>query len=303
MSGESTTPEARPAASRASRFWDKPLPLKLQAIRYHFKVNVWNPFCGRVPLPVRLPWGGWWLAGDDVFSDAVFAGITQEPQCQFIARLLKPGMTAMDIGAYHGFYSLLMSKLVGPDGRVVAFEPSPRAFRKLTLHLKMNRTTNVLANHAAVADFSGTSEFYMVRGYWTAASSLHRPAARQIVTVSVRVRALDDYLQEARIPAPDFIKLDAEGAEPQVFRGAMKTLTAPSRPIFLCEVDDGVISAGGWEHSGESVLQSLEAKGFQWFSLSSDGGLQPASRGGSYRGDYVAVPAEKLADVQSWVRP
>jgi len=211
-------------------------------------------------------------------------------------------MIAVDIGAHHGIYTLLMSHLVGPQGRVIAFEPSAREFRKLKLHLKINRCSNVTANNAAVADSSGTREFFVVQGTSTVANSLHPAAGRKTIGVPTRVSALDDYLSETRTSAPDFIKLDAEGAEPQVIWGARELLNGSLRPIVLCEVDEGVISLGTWEHSADSVLQLLESRRFLWFALSPEGGLRPVPKGAPCRGDYVAVPAEKLAILTEWMR-
>jgi ubiquinone/menaquinone biosynthesis C-methylase UbiE len=61
----------------------------------------------------------------DVCGDAVFAGNFEEAERQFMERFLKPNMIVLDIGAHHGFYTLLASHKVGPTGQVIAFEPLP----------------------------------------------------------------------------------------------------------------------------------------------------------------------------------
>lgn len=67
----------------------------------------------------------------------------EENERRFVEQFLKEGMTMLDIGAHHGFYTVLASKKVGSSGRVFAFEPSPREHQKLLRHLKLNRCANV----------------------------------------------------------------------------------------------------------------------------------------------------------------
>jgi FkbM family methyltransferase len=62
----------------------------------------------------------------------------------FVKRLLRRDMTVVDVGAHHGLYTLLASKRVGWDGRVVAIEPSPRECARLEKHLRVNRCSNVV---------------------------------------------------------------------------------------------------------------------------------------------------------------
>jgi hypothetical protein len=109
---------------RMWRFLRKPWPEKVRSLRYRFK-RLWNKAVPFVPLPTRLPWGDWWLAYNDVCGDAIFAGNFEEAERQFMERFLKPNMIVLDIGAHHGFYTLLASHKVGPTGQVIAFEPLP----------------------------------------------------------------------------------------------------------------------------------------------------------------------------------
>jgi len=120
------------------RFLEKPWPEKVYSVRYRFK-RIWGRLFPSLPLPCRLPYGGWWLAADDVAGDAVFTGNFEMGERRFLERFLKPGMTMLDIGAHHGFYTILAAKKVGPTGKVIAFEPSPRERRRLLFHLRLNR--------------------------------------------------------------------------------------------------------------------------------------------------------------------
>ena len=93
-----------------------------------------------IPVPVKLPFGSWWLArnGDHV-GKPVREGTFETAELAFVERFIQPGMTVLDLGAHHGLYTLLASKRVGAAGKVYAFEPSPRANAKtLRQHLILN---------------------------------------------------------------------------------------------------------------------------------------------------------------------
>jgi len=91
---------------------------------------------------------------NDVCSDAIFTDSFEKAEIHFVENFLKEGMTVLDIGAHHGFYTILASKKVGPSGRVIAFEPSPRERRRLLLHLKLNQCSNVKVEPSYVHSLS-----------------------------------------------------------------------------------------------------------------------------------------------------
>src|SRR4029077_19364380 len=84
-----------------------------------------------MPIPLRLPFGAWWLAEKGELDHELMYNGFEETELRFVQRLLRPGMTVLDIGAHHGLYTLLTAKHVGGRGKVIAFEPSPRECRRL----------------------------------------------------------------------------------------------------------------------------------------------------------------------------
>lgn len=77
-----------------------------------------------------------------------------------IIKNVKPGQTVIDVGANIGLYTLLLAKLVGADGRVLAFEPGPVSFGLLTVNVHLNRYRNVTLENRAVTDISGTEYYF-----------------------------------------------------------------------------------------------------------------------------------------------
>jgi FkbM family methyltransferase len=284
--------------SHLVRFWRKSAADKLRALRYHFKTHVWNRVCPGIPLPTRLHHGRWWLARNDALSDAVFARIFDGPEVRFLERSLGEATTVIDIGAHLGFYTLLMSSRVGARGHVLAFEPSPREFHHLKTHIRINRCTNIQPEELALGDRNGHMALFVVDAPWTTRNSLRPPKIDGVQSVAARVATLDEYLLEKGIQDVDLIKLDAEGAELKILRGAVSLLSRSRRPIILCEINDPVIAECGWEHRGADVIEFLESKGFRWYGLGTDGGPICLAKSSFYCGDFVAVPGERSGELE-----
>jgi FkbM family methyltransferase len=269
----------------ADRAWKK---IRV-ALRFHGKGTFPN-----FPIPVRLPFGAWWLAWNDVVGKAVLKGSFDKPECDFLSRFLQPGMTVLDVGAHHGYYALLASSRVGGAGRVFAFEPSPRERKKLTWHIRWNRCSNVEVLDTAMGSKAGEAELFVAAGRETGCNSLRPPAVRGTPKkVSVPVDTLDDFLLRREIKRVDFIKMDVEGAELSVMQGAGNLLSGTQRPVVLVEVCD--LRTAAWGYAAPEILKHLSERAYQWFEAREGGGLVPAKLDAkSYDGNFIAVPAENI---------
>ena len=137
---------------------------------------------------------------------------------------IRRGDVVYDIGANVGYFSLLAAVLAGPDGQVVAFEPLPRNIHYLHRHIKLNQIKNITVIEAAVSDQEGKACFDL-----GASSAMGHIA--ETGEIEVQMVALERLLAEGRVPPPDAIKLDVEGAEYEVLRGA-GSLLKEKRPLF-----------------------------------------------------------------------
>jgi len=154
----------------------------------------------------------------------VLNGTYEPEQTRLAVELVRPGATVFDVGAHIGYYTLLFSRLVGPEGRVVAFEPSPRNLPVLRWHVARNGCANVQVEAVAVSDETGAARFAAGTGSGTGRLA-------ESGTVEVRTIRLDDYV-DAGGPMPDVLKIDVEGAELAVLRGAVGVLR-DARPAIL----------------------------------------------------------------------
>lgn len=150
-----------------------------------------------------------------------------------IADVVKSGAFALDIGAHIGFYTLVLSKTVGPHGRVLAFEPLPKNYSVLCDNIRLNNCTHVAAINKALLDRTCNLEadIRMNEAQPGSVAFLVTDKAEPSIASAV---ALDEFLGESKVPV-DFIKMDVEGAESLVLKGASKTIES-YHPTLLIEV-------------------------------------------------------------------
>ncbi len=151
--------------------------------------------------------------------------------------LLRPGMTVLDVGANIGFYSLEADDIVGPEGRVIAFEPDPANRALLEENLERNRAQRVTVEACAVSDSRREIQLYQSRYNsgdhriydGSQEADFHRGGARS--TITVPTRTLDDYVAEHGLEV-DVVKCDIQGAERRMWDG-MRTLVANRATLVL----------------------------------------------------------------------
>lgn len=251
-----------------------------------------------MPVPVRLPFGAWWLAEHSTLDSALMYGQFEEAEMAFVEKILQPGMTALDAGAHHGLYTLLMSRRVGPQGKVIAFEPSPRERRRLQRHLRLNRCANVRVKSFALGDTAGEADLFLVAGREDWCNSLRPPEVEERTTkIRVEVQRVDEALEALGVKQVDFIKLDVEGAELSFLRGACGILCGPSRPAILAEVQD--IRTRPWGYAAREIIEFLLQANYRWFAIGSSGELSPISTERPfYDENLVALPQERREEFQ-----
>jgi FkbM family methyltransferase len=161
-------------------------------------------------------------------------GVREPGVMKFALDRIGKGSTVFDVGAHVGEWALLFSELVGASGRVVAFEPDPVARASLKRNLEMNRISNVVVEEKSVSDRTGKALLAAER-FGSGLSSIVRPPGRgaRYRQVEVASTTLDEYC-EARGLSPDWIKIDAEGAEPLIVRG-MRHLIENLHPSVILE--------------------------------------------------------------------
>lgn len=166
----------------------------------------------------------------DVASEKFYWSGTHEAHVlAVLGECLKPGMTFWDVGAHIGYVSLTATRFVGESGKVVAFEPTPSNVSRLTRNAELNGVHNIEVIPHAVADSVDEAAIYN-RG--TSLTWSLMVTDQDAPSESVHITTLDAMAAER--PAPDAIKVDAEGAEVEVLRGGL-SLLAGNGPTLLVE--------------------------------------------------------------------
>jgi FkbM family methyltransferase len=156
-------------------------------------------------------------------------------------RYIPPGGTVVDGGAHIGYHTLLAARLVGPSGRVISFEPAPATYALLAENVARNGYQNVTLVNGALSDRSGPGTL-LLNSSWSGdhrigdvqnRATTQKPANCEAIPIDLY--SLDEFLGEQQ--SVDFIKLDVQGAEPLVFRGAGAMLKKNSGLVVATEYD------------------------------------------------------------------
>lgn len=180
-------------------------------------------------------------------------------------RLCPSGGVVVDVGANLGLYALLAARRVGPTGRVIAIEPDPRSVSYLRHNILANGFPHIIqVEPVAAGDHLGTAPLYLDPDY-AARSSTNSGHHAHSSTVDVPLRTLDHLLQgTSRL---DLIKLDVEGAEMPVLRGARYVLER-FRPWVICEVNAVLLKELGFHP--RDILAQLRHLGLTAYAISDD---------------------------------
>lgn len=198
----------------------------------------------------------------------------------FLIRFLKEGDTFLDVGAHVGTYTILASKLVGGVGRVYAFEPTPRTFKTLKQNSLIRNNINVYNN--AILDKNSTIEFFDYGPKFSAFNTFKKRNDESIAfrdkvkKISVSTISLDDFCEENKI-SPDFIKIDAEGAE-HIILSAMLNILQKDKPVVSIEVSN----TPEFSENSNSSIKTLLGLGYIGYIATPEGMLKPHIDGTEY---------------------
>ena len=251
-------------------------------------------FTGGPPRPMSVPEGyvfpvdpgtliGWHIH--------FFGSYEPEVRAQ-IMRLLGPGDTALDVGANVGWHALLMARLVGPQGRVFAFEPSASTRARLQAAIDANHLTQITADPRAVSDRVGTAEFRAPQAgeVWDGTGSLTATSAAG--SRSVECVTLDAFVAERGLDRLALVKIDVEGWEQSVLRGARRTLETLA-PSVIFEYDPAYIAR--CNGSGAALSAMLGESGYVLLRLDEKHAPRAVARLDERGGNFLAVPSRRVA--------
>lgn len=212
-------------------------------------------------------------------------------------KIVKEGEAVFDIGANIGLHTVLLSRLIGPSGRLCVFEPNGELLPQLELTVK--GLSNATLYPFALSNKSETAALFVPEdaamgslANWTSG----REDLGKIHTIDCEVRRIDDLVESGTIPQPSFIKCDVEGAELMVFQGGSKLLNREDAPVIMFEAN--VHNANGFGlkiDDAKKFLANLTSPAYSFYEIQEDGSLIQNDEIHPVHSNILAVPKSRLA--------
>jgi FkbM family methyltransferase len=183
----------------------------------------------------------------DIVARKIFLQLFEPAIRDFVNLYLKAGDIFIDVGAHLGYFTLLASVKVGPEGQIHSFEPCRDTWMYLERNIALSRLKNVRANCLALSDRIELRELCVAMdGHAAWNSFADRLPGISFVKQQVPCDTLDHYVQEhiGRKPI-SLIKIDVEGWECHVLKGGIETLSSPDAPTLLIEFSSVISDRAG----------------------------------------------------------
>ncbi len=198
-----------------------------------------------------------------IYRFLFFYGIHELDVDWICRRILRPGDIFVDIGACFGYHTISSALRVGSVGQVYALEPQPEMFARLEENLARNNLSNVKAHHLALSDQTEKLKLHRFADLGIGHTSISSQGRDVSQIISTEAITLDDYLERRGVRKATVIKLDVEGAELKILRGATTLLSGSAPPMWIVEINDETANACGY-HPRE-LLTLLAQHGYKFF--------------------------------------
>lgn len=205
------------------------------------------------------------LSLDKQVDKEIFMEIFESETQNFYAEIVKKGMVIFDIGANKGLYSLIAASKIEPDGKIVSFEPAPKAYDALVSNILLNNFTTIYPFKVGIADKQGEVIFNICKddAYNSIGNNPLKPIKEKQV---IKTISIDEFCESQNIDKIDLMKIDTEGAEELAIKGGIKTLSKDNGPLIICEynskTDYGIANSTG-------MFNLLKKMGYSIFQLKS----------------------------------
>lgn len=171
---------------------------------------------------------------DDLTCQAFLLGSYERHMQDQLARFIRPGDVVFDVGAHAGFHSLLCGLLVGGAGRVFAFEPNPSNVASIRRQMKANPQLPL-----SIVPYAASSTVRVVKLDISRGSERGRIAEHPEKFVEAEAVTVDLLMANGEVLPPQLMKIDVEGHDIEVIKGALRTIER-CKPVILCDYNTGV---------------------------------------------------------------
>jgi FkbM family methyltransferase len=162
-----------------------------------------------------------------------------------LQKYLSPGAVFIDLGANEAYFSVLASRLVGPNGTVITVEPQSRLQSVIQTNLSLNECSNVTLLQAVVSSTTGTANIHLTPDVNSGGTSLFRTTKYPLKTETVPSFSMSDFLSRTHVTRCDLIKVDVEGAEYDILMAAEQVLKAGILRNIALEIHNSILETKG----------------------------------------------------------
>lgn len=231
----------------------------------------------RMKTPVVMKWIDDFVVriypDNEIFRAIFVKGIYDPNSMVIINSLLPKDGVFIDVGASFGYFSIVATKAVAPNGRVIAIEPSSRDYNRLVDNVRINNLGNIISTYRlAISDATGTALLSIATEERSALNTLGNEfsfkGVDKVAKENVNTIALDDFVIANQIKHVDVLKLDIEGSELKALHGAKKTI-AKFRPAIMLGVNSNALKASGTDH--DEIQKTLSELGYKAYRIIDNG--------------------------------
>lgn len=198
-----------------------------------------------------------------ISRELYFTGIHEAESTAQYKKELQPGMTIFELGANIGYYALIGAKAIGDTGRVIAFEPSPVNMETFRQNVTLNGLNNRIETYQrGIANINGIMKFNVVNKGNMSSFYKRREdgVVEQVETIDVDVTTLDAFIEE-HPQKIDYMRMDVEGFEYEIFQGMQNVLKSKYAPEgFFIEIHSELLNENG--HSCREFVENLHAHSY-----------------------------------------
>jgi FkbM family methyltransferase len=271
----------------------------LPAFRANPVRTLWRVVSWRLHCLLKIPGNVWvpaWGAKIYLAPEWHGAGVTlfyavrerYEPELTYLNKFLEPGETFVDAGANCGLFTVAAARITGPGGRVLSFEPGPTVLPMLERNIRQNDLANVAVHRCGLGAEAGKVRLYQPP-HGASSATLGCAPGSDTPYVEIEIDTLDAVLARGGIEKVDTIKMDVEGAEELILRGA-SGLFSRHRPKVLFEINPEAIA--NLNLATDGVWKYLGALGYSFFDLSETGDLTPLHTFPAGGGNVIALHSD-----------
>ena len=202
-----------------------------------------------------------------MYRHVYFIGEYERFISNLVRQIVKPGDVCVDVGANIGWHTTLLRSVAGDTGRVHAFEPMPNMFQLLDKNVALlTESRNVIVNNIALGDENTSVALHVFAGLTEGQSSISDMGRSDFETFDCRMATLDSYLNQHGNPDITFAKVDIEGAELMMLRGAEALFKQKTPPMLIVEM--ALATSTSFGYVPNDLIEHIRSRAsYEFFAL------------------------------------